>query len=284
MNKRPQTLEDHINNLPIMSGVMQRLVAVLSDPDVSMEEMLEVLKLEPTIVAKIIRLANSAYIGVPRMVSSLHNAVVLLGQKKIKSLVMTTQLLALIKHHSNLPFSLLSYWKHVMATALIAESVARHLRRYENINPDEIFTGAIMHDIGKMVLGTYAPERLIETYKKSQENDMPVYLAEELEFSHTMIGEFLAQRWHFPEDIRAIIQFHHKPRLATDFQQRVRIVNVADIMAHSIGFSVFDNEVEPLIDDEELALIKLPLERLKIIARDVIAKEGELQGLVEVFS
>ncbi|GAG15882.1 unnamed protein product, partial [marine sediment metagenome] len=146
---------EKINTLPSLSPVVQKISAVIADPDVSANDVVDVLKLDPAIASKVLRLANSAYIGMPRTVSSLQNAVVILGQRRIHSLVLAASTLSALKPDNSLPFSYMRFWKHSVTVAIICESIARHLKRYDPIEAGEVFCGGILHDIGKLVLGVY---------------------------------------------------------------------------------------------------------------------------------
>ena len=86
----PQSIVDRIGTLPSPGPVIQRINAVMSNPSSSASDLEEALKLDPSTVSRVLKLANSAYIGVPRTISSLKSAVVLLGQKRIRSVVMSS--------------------------------------------------------------------------------------------------------------------------------------------------------------------------------------------------
>ena len=87
-------LIERIGNLPIPTPVLQRINAIMANADSSAQDIVEAIKLDPVMVSRVLKLANSAYIGVPRTVSSLKNAVVLLGQKRIRALALSSSLLA----------------------------------------------------------------------------------------------------------------------------------------------------------------------------------------------
>jgi putative nucleotidyltransferase with HDIG domain len=235
-------------------------------------------------VSRVLKLANSAYIGVSRTISSLKNAVVLLGQKRVRALAISSTLLASFQGGLAGSFSLNRFWRHSTVVGAIAESIAKHLRRYDAIDPEEVFSAAIMHDMGKLVLAGYDPERYSAAVAKSRKENVPFYLAEEQLFSHTRIGKFLADHWQFPRDIAYGILFHHEPMAADAFERLVAITHVADVMAHGVGFHGSDSEQSPAPDPEALASLPLPLERLKIIAEEAIRHEQGLESLVNSFS
>jgi putative nucleotidyltransferase with HDIG domain len=275
---------EKIGNLPSPSPVLQRINAIVANADSSAQDVADALKLDPVMVSKVLKLANSAYIGIPRTISSLQNAAVLLGQKRIRSLVISSSLLSSFYMHMPASFSLRSFWRHSVVVGAIAESIARHMRRYDAVEPDEVFSAAIIHDIGKLVIAGYDPERLTRIVQEARQSKKAFYLVEDPLVSHTRIGSLLAQHWNFPKDLSYGILFHHAPSQADAFGRLVSIIHVADVMAHSVGFHSTANETIPETNSDALASLPLPMERLKVIADDVITREKELESLMNSFS
>lgn len=275
------TLLGKISGLPTPSPVLQRVCAATSDPDSSASHVVEALKQDPALVSRVLRLANSAYMGVPRTVSSLQNAVVLLGQKRVRALVMSASTLSTLHVDASAGFTLEGFWRHSMVVGMIAESVGKHLRRYSAVAPDEMFSAAIMHDLGKLVLGIYEPQRMAAAIEASRRDGIPLHQAESNELRHTKAGKLLADYWNFPADITDAVALHHTPSEADNFTQLVAVVHIADAMAHSIGYQVSPGEKPPLVDSTALSAVVLPLERLRVIAEDVLEQGEKLEALLE---
>ncbi|MBD3422115.1 MAG: HDOD domain-containing protein [Chitinivibrionales bacterium] len=269
-----------ISNLPTLSPVLHRISALISDPQANARSVAEALKLDPAITGKVLRLANSAYIGIPRTVSSLHNAIVLLGTKRIYSLVMAASLMSSFRKSDRGSLNLMNYWRHSMTTALVAESIAKHIKRYEDIDSEEVFTAGIVHDIGKLVLGGYDPEELSRVNIKAAEQQLPFFEAEEPQVSHTLIGGYLADHWNFPDDLGEAITCHHLLTRAEAHLRLVSIIHVADIMVHMLGYQTHESELIPQLHQDALASVKIVPERLKVIAQDVVKNAKQLEALI----
>jgi putative nucleotidyltransferase with HDIG domain len=278
---RQESLIRAIQDLPVLSPVVGRITQVVSNADSSVAAVVDALKLDPVVCGKVLRLANSAYVGIPRTISSVKNAVVLLGQKRIHSLVLaSTALAALKKDVTGLPFSLYRYWKHSIMVAMVAESIARHLKRYGPIDTEDVFSAGLLHDIGKLVLGIWNASALEGTVRKSIAGNGPFHSVEEASVSHTVAGGVLCDHWNFPQTLKSAIMFHHDPEKAAEFRRCASIVHMADAMAHIIGFSTFEREALP----QPLACaevdVNLPPERLRVIADDALKNEKKTESFI----
>jgi putative nucleotidyltransferase with HDIG domain len=280
MNQKP--LIRAIERLPVPSSVVRRISKVVSDPETSASDIAEVLRMDPLLSGKVLHLANSAYIGIPRTVSSLPNAVVLLGVKRIHAIILTSELLAPVKITAPLPFSIDRFRRHAVTVALIAESMARHLKRYDAPDEHDLFAGALLHDIGKLLAGVLEPDGVAAVYRRCRERSIPYYRAEGEELSHTVLGSALAEQWMFPPELAACIRGHHTAACFPELHRMVSVIHIADVMAHLLGFAVFPDEKTPAIDDAALAEVQLPVERLRVIAEDILKQQDQIASLLEI--
>jgi putative nucleotidyltransferase with HDIG domain len=277
-------LVEKINTLPTLSPILQKIKAVMGQPDSSAADIVDVLKLDPAISSKVLRLANSAYIGIPRTVSSLQNAVVILGQQRIYSLVLASSTLAAIPRGVELPFRSMDFWKHSITVAIVCESIARHLQRYDDMETGEFFCAGILHDIGKLALSVFDPERIVTARTHSEEKGVAFFEAEDEDMTHMQVGYLLAHRWNFPENLTNAILNHHTPERAIAFKKVVAIVHLADIMVHLIGLQTFPNEPVPVIRDFAISQIELQPERLRTIAYEACEDEKRIESLIAFVS
>lgn len=272
-----------ITNLPSPPAVLRKIVEITADPQVSASQMEEALRLDPAISSKVLKLANSAYIGIPRTISSLHHAVVLLGNRRIYSLILGSALIGVARNQGVLSFSLTDFWRHSIITAMIAESIAKHLKRYRTIDEHGVFSGAVLHDIGKLVVDVGLPGFIKEIHLKAVSQKKPFFEAEDSSFNHSIAGDSIAGQWNFPSDLREYILNHHQPIRGEYQSVNVAVVHVADIMTHVLGYPLFENEVAPQLSEGALSLINLPIERLKVIAATVLQDHKRVEALLEVF-
>ncbi|MBN1131290.1 MAG: HDOD domain-containing protein [Chitinispirillaceae bacterium] len=273
----------NITTLPTPSPVLRRISAVVANPASSMEQVVEAVRFDPAIAGKILRLANSAYIGMPRTVASLQNALVLIGLKRVQTLVLVSQFSGLPSDRAGASLSLERFWRHSTMAALIAESIGRHLKRYVAVDEQELFSAAILHDIGKLVLAAYDGETIRLAGERAAAEGKPFFAAEEENRSHTVVGALLADQWGFPPLLSAAIARHHSPDAAGPGAPFVSFIHVADVMSHLIGAATHENEIAPPLDPSALLAVRLPPERLRIIAETEAENQARIEELSDVF-
>lgn len=279
-----QDLLQKINTLPGLPAIVMKIRKVLASPDASAKDVEQVIKMDPVITGRILKLANSAYIGLPRSVSSLKNAVVILGRQRIYSLIMGSSVFSLFKRDGYHSFTGINFWKHSVIVALVAESIAAHSSRRMPIDSGEVFTAGILHDIGKLVLGVFDPERMAATYRRAIETGTAFYMNETEHYAHTVLGSLVAEKWNFPSDLVNAILYHHTPQRDSMSKRCVRIIYVADVMAHVLGINTVPQECVPSLDEEIVSHLGLEPEALRAIAHGAIEHQKRMESFIDFIS
>jgi putative nucleotidyltransferase with HDIG domain len=274
-----------ISSLPSDSAVLQRIGIVVANPESSAQDIVGVVRLDPAISGKILRLANSAYFGVPRRVSSLQNAVVLLGQKRIHSLVLSSVLVSKFRCDPAVPLRLERFWRHSIAVAHIAESIAKFMNRHEPVDIDEAFCAGLLHDVGKLVLCGFDGPLVASVLRTSAQRGIAFFMAEDEENSHVKVGELLGRHWNFPAILLSAIACHHTPAQCPDSTRRQSsLVHIADAVAHVLGFQVFDPEIAPTLQEDTVNALSLSPEQLRVIANRAVEDQKKIESLMNFFS
>lgn len=209
---RELTLQNLINRVDELSEVPQiafRAIELLNNPDTDVSGLAEVISSDQALTAKLLRLCNSVYYGLPRKVTTISEAVMIVGFTSIKSLVL------MITTQSTLNKGLLGYkigpgdfWRHSLNTAETARFLAQKIGYAK---PEESFIAGLIHDIGKMVLNQYALPEVYRATNLAQKERLPIFQAEQkiLGFDHAEVGAGLAERWNFPPVLVESIRRHH---------------------------------------------------------------------------
>lgn len=194
-----------------LPGTVLRLISVINDPDSAVTDIVETIKYDQALTARMLRLCNSAYFGLSRQVQSLEDAMRILGTLKILQLMMavhTNTLLARGQEGYGLAPGVL--WRQSVATAIAATIFAE---RTHPPNVNLTFTAGLLHDIGKVVLNEHVAGDFMEIVRLVTLRQVSFDEAEKmvLGFSSPEVGAHLAERWQLPEAITRCIRYHRTP-------------------------------------------------------------------------
>ena len=226
-----------VEAFPAMPGAAARLLVMLDDPDVSATEIEEALRFDPGLTANILRLSNSAYFGFASQVGSVHQAVVLLGAKRLTQVVTATCVNAVmdrpVEGYGLSPGAL---WRHSIAVSVAAEILVKELDLAEN---PEIFTAALLHDVGKLVLGQYIDQHLAPLAPDALA-DKPFQQVEKelLGADHAEVGARILEKWAFPQRIVHAVRWHHDPDAAGEPDTMVDLIHVANVLCLMLGIGM----------------------------------------------
>ncbi|MGA2982844.1 MAG: response regulator [Terriglobia bacterium] len=198
-----------LGELPALPRTYQALTQALANPDMSMQNIANIIELDVGISAKILQLVNSAFFGVARSITNIQHAVSYLGIGTLKSLVLSVEVFRVFAPKVPLEgFSLEDLQRHARLTSSIAARlpVPKYL-------VDIAIVAGMLHDVGKLIMAWKLPERLVKLLAKVPEEQCPLYQVEEKEygFSHAEIGAYLLGLWGLPYAVVEAVALHHAP-------------------------------------------------------------------------
>ncbi|MCX6168348.1 MAG: HDOD domain-containing protein [Ignavibacteriales bacterium] len=196
------------------------------------------------LTTKVLSIANSPMYGLPRKVSSLEFAIMLMGTEEIHQMVTAISLSDSFKFRSTGRFNFMEYWKHSMLVGTASKDIARRLG-FGDLS-GEAFLAGMLHDIGMQIIATTFPDEF-DSILKSVGSDLIFLKAEReiLGLTHQEIGKYLIQKWKLPENLADVIEFHHTPSQSEKNSVLASIVHMADSMTQEfkIGQMNWDNDI-----------------------------------------
>ncbi len=269
-----------VKSFPGMPATAARLLPLLQNPDSSAAKIEDILKYDPGLTANILKLTNSAFFGLPSRVSSVRQAVMLLGWKRLMQLVMTMCMSALMKKSIpgyDLPRGEL--WRHSVAVSVAADLLVKSLSISD---ADEVFTAALLHDIGKLVLGDYVQEDLekIEVMvAKGISFEVAEYIV--LGTNHADIGARILQNWALPQELVNAVSWHHDPENCDKYCLLSDVVHVANVVGRRIGFGKGRNgqPLEPSL--EVVERLDVNPSHIDKLAEQTVQEVGKLTDILD---
>ncbi len=235
-----EDLAEKSPDLPFESDLLPELFAsTAEDSAKSMEHIGKLIEHSQGLASRILRLANSAYYGMQMKVSSLGNAVRLLGLNEVRAIILQLGAVSVVgKMPMPKSFPHKELWEHQLFTANIARGVTKAMPHAgKDFSPDDLYAAGLLHDMGKTMLAAYCPEDWIAISDLAVCENIPFHQAEENYWGldHAVIGARLLTFWGIPAKLTELINWHHVPFHAKpEYQAPARILAAANLLAHNI--------------------------------------------------
>ncbi len=275
--KRPDITEikrkiEGLSSLPSIPPVVTKILSLIDSEDVSLKKIGEFISQDQSISAKVLKIVNSPIYGFPGRISSVHQALMLIGLSAVKGMLLGISIFDMMQK------SMLGLWEHSIGSAIAARVIANRLGLK---NADDISVAALIHDIGKVALSMCYPE----LYKKALEDakQMETYITEAEKnifgITHAQAGRWLTTKWNFPQELVESVAFHHKTDSAKQFQRTACIVKLSENIIKMMGFGFSGDPYVHTINDAVWSLIGLQMDDLKEVfstVEETIKDKGAL--------
>lgn len=255
---------EQIDSIPTIPVVVRKLLKTVDSPSISLGEIGEIITKDQALTARLLKMVNSPIYGFPGRISSVSQALILLGLNVVKGMLLSISVFEMMEK------TMVGLWEHSLCTAIAARAIAikKGLK-----DPEEVMVSALLHDIGKVALKIKFPEEYEKALSISDREEKLIRESEETVFSisHAEVGGWLTEKWYFPRSLTEPIAYHHRPILSKQAPERTALVHVADILvrARGVGFGG-DNLVPPVNAKvwEELSLSKTDIKEIMAVIDD----------------
>lgn len=251
-----------VANLRPMPTSITRALRAIEDSSATSAEISEIIGLDQALSASILQSANSVSMGFSTDCSKLSEAVMRLGFKRLKGIILGIAAVGPFNQSlKGYRFGAGELWNHSIATAVSAEWIARELRYPD---PEEAYTCGLLHDMGKLFLDQYVFSDYTRIVDLMLKYKLTLYQAEEqlLGIDHAKVGGLIAEKWNFPVTLVDAIRYHHTPSFARANQKLPAIVNVANSFFENTGNQnalFFERSIHP----ETYQILSIDQERIE---------------------
>ena len=248
--------------LPTLPGVIAKLSSLAKNNAISAQEIARVVNTDQVLSAKILKLVNSAFYGFSGRVSTVSNALILLGVNVVKSLAISSSIFEIMEKNA------VGLWEHSMGVAVAANVISKQLKLPE---PEETSTAALLHDIGKVIIKIKLQEDFYLLTAEIHNKGLMMIEAEHelLETDHAEIGQWLAQTWLLPEKLVEPIACHHAVERSIVHQTKTAVVHVADVLIKAASFGFSGDDIVPRIQTAAWKRLDLTEPLLESIIEEV---------------
>ena len=226
-----EIIKDH-KDLPTLPGVAMRILDAVGKSQISLKEIADILSTDPPLSAKVLKLINSPFYGLPIKITSVQRAINLLGLNTVKNLALSFSLLNEHKNGGSGDFDYTMFWKNSLVSAIAAKTIAQ--KTFPDFEEDAFFLG-LLHNIGVLALWQCFPDKYRLVLDKIKDGHCTYHEAEDDIFgcNHMDVGRYLAKSWGLPETFISPIGHHHQPdKLKTkksDIRKLTQILHLSSL-------------------------------------------------------
>lgn len=240
-----QKLVKNASNLISLPEISLRVNELASDPNSTADEMGKVISQDPALVARMLKIANSAYYGLSTEVETINRAIAILGTNKIRDLVLSTSASQAFDGIPNDLITMQDFWHHSLYCGLLAQILAKKSKK---ANAESIFIAGLLHDIGQLLMFNQLPEKSHEAILLLMEGpeELETYEAERhvFGFDHMQVGTELIKMWKLAPVLQECVEFHHEPEKAVEYPIEVALINIANAVAVMADFDSMSEDDE----------------------------------------
>lgn len=207
-----QKLAAAVDSMPAFPKSVQKILDLTRDVNCTPKDLVQVIDKDPVVTVKILKVVNSAYYSLPKQITSINHAVVLLGFNTIKNLALGIAAIGMLPKSNAAGFDMQLYLMHSLATASIAKKLASDV---DGADPMDCFIAGLLHDFGKVVFAEFMPNEFRQALELSQRDNSSLHEAMRatLGVDHALVGGMLVEKWRFAPNLIETIQNMHGTQL-----------------------------------------------------------------------
>ena len=266
-------------DIKTLPHVVTRLSQLINDDDSTMKDFEEVIKMDPTLVARLLRLVNSPYYRLIQKVDSIGRAVTFIGMKNIHNIALTEALKNIFNEKdSSTKFSRNKLWLHCAAVSICSKMLAE---RIFGVNGDDAYLCGILHDFGLIIEEQVAPEKFISVCESlDPEIELPEQERTVLGTDHCEIGYLLTQEWNMTEAIQDAIRDHHNIDDTVEPDSLTGIIKLSEYITGQLNYAALP-ETSPTLSPSLAAHVQDNIDEYKVLIDDLPEEMSKAQDIYE---
>ncbi|SLM30278.1 HDIG [Desulfamplus magnetovallimortis] len=230
-----------LKEMKTLPSVAARLTRMIADDKSTMQDFEEVIKVDPTLVLRILRLVNSPFYALRTKVKTISEAVAYIGIDNLRNLIVVDALKNLFTGKQDEEvFSRTRLWMHCVAVAICSQMI---VERIFGIKGEDAFLCGIVHDIGLIIEDQIMPDEFLKVcmeYKPEKNKNIVHYETGLLETDHTIVGSLLVHDWHLPRDVQQGVLHHHDILSSADPKTLPSVIQTADYLVSRLKYNILD--------------------------------------------
>ena len=277
------TIEQLLGGIPRSLGsyapVIDEIELALQSPQCSLVTVGEAIEKDPDLTARLLRLANSSFYGFSSRLSTVTEAVSLIGIQQVQDLIVASSSIERFTGISEEFVSMESFWRHSLACGIAARLLAMEKRLPK---PDKLFVVGLLHDVGRLLLFSQAPEATQSIFQLYHTEKLLLREAEQrvLGFDHQQIAGALLAQWKYPAGLVQAVAYHHSPGSSDLAPMETAVVHISDHLVNAMQLGSSGERFIPPLNVKAWNRLGLSVDSLGTLTTTI---EEQLEAVQEVF-
>jgi HD-like signal output (HDOD) protein len=267
-----------LSTLPL---VLTKILEVSNNPDSSAKDLGKAIAQDQSTSSMVLRVVNSAFYGRMRRVSSISQAIVILGFQTVKALAMSV---SVFKKSPGATTGLdrNQFWIHALGSATISQLLYQQCGDKTGLSPDEAYLCGLLHDVGKVVFDNYFTDEYEAVIAHAQKEKQWIGTSEQeiLEMCHSEAGYYLSQKWKFPTSVVAGIRYHHSSSISdSSHATAIALTHIADHLCREISLGCGGDMQKVALNSGMLAIAQVSSADLEKVVTEVESMQDEIKSM-----
>jgi HD-like signal output (HDOD) protein len=279
----PPTIDFLIGGVPSSLGTYEPMIdeieAALQSPQCSLVTIGEAIEKDPDLTARLLRLGNSSFYGFSTRLTTVTEAISLIGIQQVQDLILASSIVERFAGVAEEFVSMESFWRHSLACGIGARLIAMERRLPK---ADKFFVAGLLHDIGRMVLFSQAPQWAQKVFQLYSSERLLLREAEArvLGYDHQQIGEALLRYWKYPLNLVVAVGFHHQPGGPDIAREEAAVVHLSDYLVNAMQIGSSGERMVPPLHSKAWETLGLSI---KALAPIIAGIDEQIEAVQEVF-
>ncbi len=279
MSKKEEILKA-IKNIDALPSASLELIKKLQNPDIEVRDIVKIVERDPGLTANILKTANSAKYNIGQKIDNIQTAIVRVGNSILYRTVVGSALKPITnKQIKGYDLSSKAFWEHSIGVSVGTEILAKILKKKI---PDYLPTAGLLHDVGKIVLGSFVNVNVNEISILAFEKDIPFNEAEKivLGMDHAEVGAELLKTWQFSDNLINAVRWHHQPSMADENNVGIDFIHAVDSLCMMAGFGIGEDGLNYRPDESVFQRLELSG---SIYELTICNMQQEINDLIKIF-
>jgi len=275
MNSNLEKLIFKSDSMPTLPTIYSRIEEAVDDPESAFEDIAQIVMNDQGLSARLLRLANSTFYGYPSAVSSVSEALTVIGLQQFKNMALSTCVMDIFRGIPEGLVNMEQYWQESIACGLCARIMALELRE---ANSERFFLGGLLHKIGRLIMYMELPQKALDILEISKNREVHLHHIETeiLGFNHADVGGALIQFWNLPKSLQELVGCYLSPVIAKTSIKDVSLIHIADFITESLGMGYSGERFVPEFSEAAWGHSGLEEERVMDIIDELHKQYGEV--------